>query len=255
MSDGTVHVEREEGLVTLRLDRPPANAIDLDFGAHLDDILARIEKDDENRALILTGTGSCFCAGLDLKVIPGYDKDQQRRMVELLNRLLLRLYAFPLPTVAALNGHAVAGGMILALCCDYRIAPRGDSRFGLAEVRVGIPYPVAAMAVVLAELPRPASRYLVQLGRNLDPEEAVGRGVLDELAEPGMVIQQARQTAREFTSMPNSAYSRQKRQARAEVIDKVEQVIAEGSDPALTAWIPPETAGSAADVLSGRDRV
>jgi enoyl-CoA hydratase len=254
MSDGTIHLEREAGLAILRLDRPPANAIDLDFGTRLDDQLAEIEQDGDTRALILTGTGSTFCAGLDLKLIPGYDRDQQRKMVELINRLFLRLYAFPLPTVAALNGHAVAGGMILTLCCDYRIAPRGEFRFGLAEVRVGIPYPVAAMAVVLAELPRPASRYLVQLGRSMGPEESAHHGVLDELAEPGEVMTLARRTAQEFASMPNSAYSRQKRQVRAEVIERVERVIAEGSDPALEGWIPPEAADSAADVLTGKDQ-
>jgi enoyl-CoA hydratase/carnithine racemase len=254
MSEGAIHTESREGLTILRLDRPPANAIDLIFGTKLDERLAELESDDGTSALILTGSGNCFSAGLDLRVIPTYSEKEQRQLVELLNRLFLRLYSFPVPTVAALNGHAIAGGMILNLCCDYRVAPLGDSRFGLAEVRVGIPYPVGAMSVVLAELPAPAARLMVQLGRNMDATQAVEHGVVDEAVEVHQVLVTAERMARKFAEMPPLAYRRIKRQVRAEVIQRVERVIADGSDPALDSWITPEGAKAASDVLAGKRR-
>jgi enoyl-CoA hydratase len=254
MADGVIHVTRRDDLIIMRLDRPPANAIDLEYGTQLDNRLAEIEGEENVAALVLTGTGSCFSAGLDLKIIPTYDKGEQRRLVELLNRLFLRLYSFPIPTVAALNGHAIAGGMILTLCCDYRVAPRGDYRFGLAEIRVGIPYPVGAMSVVLAELPASAARLMVQLGRNMDSAQAVERGVLDEIAEADQVLARAEQMAHKFSEMPPQAYRRIKRQVRGEVIERVERVIADGSDPALETWITPEGARAASEVLAGKRR-
>ena len=98
--------------------------------------------------MILTGHGSVFSAGLDLKEIPRYDGAQQNRMLARLNKVIHRLYAMPIPVVAAVNGHAIAGGLVLALACDWRVAAETGALFGLTEIRVGVPYPVSAGAVV-----------------------------------------------------------------------------------------------------------
>ena len=116
-------------------------------------------------------------------------------MVDGINRIFAGWYGFPRPVVAAVNGHAIAGGLILALCADYRVGvDRGQ--YGVTELKAGLPYPAVAMAVVRAELHAPAARRLV-LGADLvDAKEALDAGAFDELAEPDQVLHRATEVAR-----------------------------------------------------------
>jgi enoyl-CoA hydratase/carnithine racemase len=91
------------------------------------------------RSLVLTGRGPSFCAGVDLKSVPHFDEAQQRRMVDALNRAFYAVYSCPVPVAGAINGYAIAGGLVLALCCDWRIAVKTPFLAGLTEVRVGVP--------------------------------------------------------------------------------------------------------------------
>jgi enoyl-CoA hydratase len=121
---------------------------------------------------VVTGAGKCFSAGLDLKVAPYYSPGEQRQMVEELNDIVLTLYGFPMPTVAAVSGHAIAGGFILALSCDYRIGTTAACKIGITESRAGIPFPVSTMEVLMSELSPPVARKMTLVGLNSGPEEA-----------------------------------------------------------------------------------
>ena len=139
---GLISIESRDGIAVVRIDRPPANAMSpelLEEGAAVLDTLAR----DEPRAVVLTGRPGFFSAGADLKLIPTLDASGQRRMVEGINRIFGAWYGFPRPVVAAVNGHAIAGGMVLALCADHRVGST-EGRYGLTEVAVDVPYPAAA---------------------------------------------------------------------------------------------------------------
>src|SRR5689334_8529697 len=158
-----IQLETSNGISTLRLNRPPANALDLPFLTELGDAFTELENQTEVRALIVTGRDKFFSAGLDLKAVPAYSADEQRLLASELNRMVGRLYGLPLPVIAAVNGHCIAGGVIVALCCDYRIAAAGDYKIGLTEARVGVVFPVGPMAVVQGELSAPAARRAVLL--------------------------------------------------------------------------------------------
>src|SRR5262245_15052944 len=107
-----IDVESREGIALVRVARPPANAIDLEAARGLEETLAALEADDRVRAVVMTGTGRFFSAGLDLKVVPTYDAARQRAMVTAINRLIGRAYGLGVPLVAAVNGHAIAGGLV-----------------------------------------------------------------------------------------------------------------------------------------------
>lgn len=250
MSYRHTHFERCNGIGTLRLQRPPVNALDLGFATEIESHLREIEEAGELRALVLGGLRGCFSAGLDLKRIPSYGPDDQRAMVSILNKLLLRLYGFPRPTVAAIEGHVVAGGLVMALACDYRVGSRGPYRLGLTELRLGIPYPAAPLAVVQAELSPAAARNLVLLARKWGPEEALAQGVLDEVLSEELVQARALEVASELGNMPPHAYSRIKRQLRRAALDHIQDVVNSGNDPTSRSWLHPGTAAAAADVLS-----
>src|SRR5919202_2969862 len=153
-----VTVESHGDVALVRVDRPPANALDLELleegSASVADLRAA-----EPGAVVIVGREGFFSAGVDLKAVPNLDREGQLGMVDGINRLFLGWYSFPRPVVCAVNGHAVAGGLILALCGDHRVGA-GVGKLGLTELRAGIGYPAAAMAIVRAELSPPAVRVL-----------------------------------------------------------------------------------------------
>ncbi len=237
------------GIAIVHMARPPVNAIDIDLAGDLVEALTRLESDPAARAVVLAGEAGCFSAGLDLKLLPSYDREQQRELLLTFGRALLRLYGFPRPVVGAIDGHAIAGGFILAIACDYRIGGRGDYEFGLTEVRVGIPFPYAPLELVRAELGREVTRRLVLTARTAGPEEALGWGALDELHVTGEVDARALEVARELAALPPETYRRTKRLLRERVISRMEDAVERQLDPALSKWLTPEAAPAAARML------
>lgn len=251
MSPPSLRLERTDGIALLRFDRPPVNAIELGAVPEFSQAFDEIEGSADIGALVVTGARDCFSAGLDLKVVPSYGPQQQRELIQGLNRIVARLYALPRPTVAAVNGHAIAGGLILALCCDYRIGVREPCKLGLTEARAGVPFPAAPMAVLQAELAAPAARTLTLLARNTDSDGALARGVLDELTPRESLLERALDVAGDLASMPRDAYGRIKRQLRSPTLAHIEEIVARDADPLLHGWLTPETARAAASLLTG----
>lgn len=227
----------------MRIDRPPANAMDpelLEEGTRLADELIA----EPPAAVVLTGREGFFSAGVDLKVAPTLDADGQRAMVAGINSIFAGWYGFPAPVVAAVNGHAIAGGLILALCADYRVGST-EGKYGLTELKAGLPYPAVAMAVVRAELYAPAARRLV-LGADLvGAKEALEASAFDEVAEPDQVLHRATEVARNLSLLPSEAYGKVKQQLRGPVLDAA---LAQ-PDPLLEGWASSETADAASGIL------
>jgi enoyl-CoA hydratase len=240
MQESSVRIELDDGIAVFALDRPPVNAIDLQLVRDADEALMRLEASRDTRAVVITGAGSCFSAGLDLKRIPRYGPDEQRQMVHGLNRMLGRLYGIGIPTVAAINGHAIAGGLVLALACDHRVGTNASARFGLSEARAGIPFPAVPLAVVKAELAPAVARGLMLGARDLGAEEALAKGILDELQPADRVLPRAREIASDLAAAPREAYARIKRQLRAPVLAHIGEVVESGRDPILEGWISAE---------------
>ena len=248
MSGHQIEIAERDGVATVTMNRPPANAIDLSFLEELDRALVAVGERSAIRAMVLTGHGSVFCAGLDLKAVPRYDRAQQNRMLAGLNELIHRLYAMPIPVVAAVNGHAIAGGLVLALACDWRVAAETGALFGLTEIRVGVSYPVSAGAVVRAELTPQVARDLVLAGKNHDPGRALALGIVDELQPVSAVPACSEAKARELAMAPTEGYARIKHQLRGHALALMADAIAAG-DPLHDKWLLAETQAAAARVL------
>lgn len=243
-------IGRHDDLAIVRVDRPPANAMDPILLAEGHRCLEELEA-AEVGAVVVTGTDAFFSAGLDLKVMPTLDANGQRETVTGVNRLFCGWYCFPRPVVCAVNGHAIAGGLILALCGDYRVGSTDNGRFGLTELKVGFPYPAVAMAVVRAELTPAAARALVLRAHLVGPEEAAGLGVLDELVD-GDPLPRAMEVARELAALPAEAYPRIKEQLRGEAMTAMRKVVESGQDPLVGDWLGADAAGASANVLGER---
>ena len=241
----TIKPRGEVALVTI--DRPPANAMDPQL---LSDGRAVLEelRESEPAAVVLTGRPGFFSAGVDLKLAPTLDRDAQREMVDAINRTFLDWYSFPRPVVSAVNGHAIAGGLILALTGDQRIGA-GDGKLGLTELRAGIPYPAAAIAIVRAELSPPAARTLALRADLVDMRHGLELGLLDELVEPGALIDRSLEVANELAALPRGAYARVKEQLRGTTAAELRERLDRGEDPMLAGWLGEETAAASAAIL------
>ncbi len=217
------------GVAVLSADRPPANAMDL---ALLDEIAEAVQRfaGDPPRALVLAGRPGFFSAGVDLKLAPTYGPEDRRRMVAAINAMALGVYELPCPIVGAITGHAVAGGLVLALCTDLRVASSAG-RYGLTEVQVGIGYPQGAIGVVRAELAPHAARRLALGNELLSASDCLHLGVFDELAEPNDVRPRALELATSLAAFPPEVYARTKRELRAATAARLRAAAAE--DPLL----------------------
>ena len=217
------------GILALDIDRPPANALDLELLRELGDALEAAAASPPS-ALVIAGRPGCFSAGFDLKAAPTYGPRQRREAVRAINRMAIAAYGARCPVVAAVTGHAIAGGLVLALCADYRVGSE-EGRYGLTEVQVGVPYPQAAIAVVRAELTPPAARTLALSGRLIGAEEAGRLGLLDEVTPRDRVLDRALEVAAEFAGLEAATYVRTKLDLRGAVIGAMPAAAA--ADPLL----------------------
>ncbi|MGI9414374.1 MAG: enoyl-CoA hydratase/isomerase family protein [Hyphomicrobiales bacterium] len=251
MTDPLINIEQNDGVVTLRLTRKPANALDIGFLEDIDAALAGLDAEAGWRVLVVTGTDGVFSAGVDLKKLPALDGAAQDRIIHALNRLYTRLYGLSRPTIAAVNGHAIAGGLVLALACDYRIAASQPARFCLTEVQVGVAFPVSALEIARMELAPHLCRNFLLFGGTIDPEAAHSGGIVDELVAPADVMTRARDKAEELKTIPPGGYAAIKAQLREPALTRMRAAVDKNEEPQLGGWVTDEAREAALKVLAG----
>lgn len=235
----TAHAHADD-IVELRLDRPPVNAINPELVAAL---MAAIDKAESGgaRALVLSGRSGLFSAGLDVPELLGLDESGMRNFWQSFFGLLARLAGSPIPVVAALTGHSPAGGTVLALFADYRVQAQGDFRLGLNEVQVGLVVPpVIHKALVRLIGCYAAERHLVA-GQMIPVEEALGIGLVDELAAPDQTVEQAVAWCRRHLAMPAHAMLATRQLCRADLAGLFDDPGALDLDAFVQGWFEPQT--------------
>lgn len=217
-------VEREDrpGVAILRMRRGRVNALDSALLGALMSALDEVESAPVG-VVVLTGAGSAFSAGVDLFRILEGGPAEIRSFLPLLDAALLRLFSFPKPTVAAVNGHALAGGHLLLACCDRRLMARGGGRLGVPELQVGVPLPPVALEILRATLPPATLQDLVYTGRTFDADEGLALGAVHELVEPGDLLEEAVAQAARLAAVPPAAYQLTKRQLVAPALERAER--------------------------------
>jgi enoyl-CoA hydratase/carnithine racemase len=205
-----VRLEMHDAVATIRIDRPPANAISQAVSLELSDAATTAANDDGVRAVVVWGGERIFAAGADIKAMADHGPEEIVSDVGALERACRYLEAIPKPVIAAVNGFALGGGCEIALACDFRFAAQ-DARLGLPEIRLGI-IPGAGGTQRLPRLIGLAkARELVFSGRHVGADEALAIGLVDRVLPSEEVYAGAQSAARQYATGPTRAYAAAKR--------------------------------------------
>src|SRR5438876_5253267 len=192
----TIQLAYDGGVATITLNRPEKrNAISFEL---IDDLVRALDEVSMSKAivLILTGAGKAFCSGMDLdnlKALIGRTPEQNLEDSRTMVSLFRSLYEFPKPTIAAVNGAAIAGGTGLALLCDFTLAVP-EAKFGYTEVRIGF-VPAIVSTFLLRQVGEKHARDLLLTGRLFDAHEALRLGLINEIVEPDKLMDRAHELA------------------------------------------------------------
>ena len=234
-------IERKDvdGIRTLKLAHGKVSAIDIELG---EAFLKEIEdaRDPSVKAVILTGTGSSFSAGVDLFRVLKDGPEYGRRFLPVLDNMLRSALTLPKPMIAAINGHAIAGGCILASTCDHRIMVEGSGRIGVPELAVGVPFPALPLQIMSARVADAALRDLVFTGRTVLIDEAKTFGLIDEKCPSGMLMDRATEVAQRMASIPAGAFALTKESFYAPILERTKQ-LADMNARVVDAWLQQHT--------------
>lgn len=235
-------LERDGPVGILTIDTTRNNAINLDFIEEAHARMDEAEADPGIRSLVVTATHpSVFCPGIDLPDLLPRDQAGMRRFFSAITGLACRKFAFPKPEVYALNGHAIAGGCVMALTGDVRLMARGRYQIGLLEVDLGLSASAGMVEIVAYVLGRRGAERLLAAGGLLTPEEALARGLVDELVEPDLLMTRALERARGLAEKPPLAYATLKRYVRAPVTEAIRSLDETHLDDLVALWFSEET--------------
>jgi enoyl-CoA hydratase len=143
--------------------------------------------------------------------------------------------------VAAVNGHAIAGGCVIVLACDTRLMAQGDGRIGVPELLVGVPFPAAALEVVRFAVPRDQVQSLIYTGQTVRPPDALAAGLIDEVVAPDQLLARAQEVARQLAMIPPEVYRLTKQSLRAEALERIDRTSEMHDRAVLQVWSAAET--------------
>ena len=233
-SGSLVSVEVRDEVAVLTLDRPKANAFNPELVAALSEALAGATKAKARGVVLASSTPGIFSAGWDLPFLVDRNRAEMDVFVSSYCDLVRRLFVFGPPVVAALPGHAIAGGLIFAMAADERIAAQGRGKFGLSEVILGVSVPACLMEPFRHVVGARHMERLASTGENVDPEAALAMGLIDALVPQEELLDRAVTRARFLGGLSGAAYTAIKLRSRAAAIARFDQ--ARDHDPFLDFW-------------------
>ena len=245
-----IDVQRRDDVAVIELRHGRVNALDLELvGA-----LAATVRELAEAPIVLTGRGSVFSAGVDLRRLVDGGADYVARFLPALDEALLAVFEAPGPVVAAVNGHAIAGGCILAAACDVRLMSGG--RIGVPELLVGLPFPVAALEI-LRHAAGSRVDELALTGRTVDTSAALALGLVHEIVPPESLLEEAVRRAGALARIPQLTYRLTKEQLRGGARQRIESARRAHHEGILAAWQREDARAAVAayvDRLAQRDR-
>jgi len=210
----SITYEADDGVATLTLDDGKVNAMAAPFFAAVNAALDRAEA-ERPHAVILAGRPGYFSAGLNLKLLPTLAPAEFKSTMVAFGEMMLRVFTFPIPCIAAVTGHAIAGGAFLAYACDERYQARGPYKLHVNEVAIALPLPTWALAIAMTAIPPRWHTEAILQARPYGPDDALERRLVDGVVPAGEdVVTRARQAASRLAGLDLGAYATAKSRMR-----------------------------------------
>ena len=217
-----VNLSIQEGIATVTINRPKVNAINQQVVSELRDVFRELALNSQIKAVILTGKGSFFSFGFDIPGFMNYPKEEFQRFLMSFSELVQRIFAFPKPVIAALNGHTVAGGCILAIACDRRVMVTGKAKIALNELTLGTSVFTSIAEILKFTVGSRNAQQLLYSGKMNSAEEALTLGLVDEVQSDEGLGDTALRAARELAERDAEAFGSVKRLLRKDALDRIE---------------------------------
>ena len=215
-----INIDYQDKVMIVNLNRGVINALNLEMVNRLSEALEKAKNDPDVHGLVLSSSNEkFFCIGFDIPGLYELDQEDFTCFYRAFNNMCLELYTLPIPTTAAITGHATAGGCILALCCDYRLIAEGKKLMGLNEIKLGVPVPFLADRILQSVAGVPYARDIMENGDFYRPEQSLQMGMVDQVLPLEQVRSQAVEKAQSLGSMNQQAYALIKRN-RVETIEE-----------------------------------
>ncbi len=236
-----VNLEYRDSVALIILNRSTTNALNLELVNLLADSLERLKQDENARSVVVTSSNEKFFSiGFDIPQLFALSRDNFAVFYKAFNRLCLKLCTFPKPTIAAITGHAVAGGCIIALCCDYRFIAQGKKKMGLNEIKLGVPIPYPAHLVLQQVVADQYAREIVDTGEFYLPDKLKEMGMVDAVLPLEQVQTMAIEKAKSLGGSLPKAYAMIKRNRTELVAERILSKLEEKEEIFIDLWYSKE---------------
>ena len=212
-----IEVSHQDDVAILTMVHGKANALSTEF---CDALAASVRDRTEARAIVITAKGRIFSAGVDLPRLLDGGPTYVREFLPALHRLYDAIFFHPKPIVAAINGHAIAGGCVLACATDRRVMATGGGRIGVTELLVGVPFPPLAFEIMRYVTAPHFFPDVISGGATVEPDEGLRRGLLDETVAPDALMARAVAAAETLAALSPAAFALTKKQMRQPVAER-----------------------------------
>ena len=240
-----IELGEQDGVAVLRLAHGKVNAMSIEF---CEALTARFAEISSARAVVMTAAGRTFSAGVDLVRLLEGGAPYVRKFLPVLSNMFATVFSHPAPVVAAINGHAIAGGCVLACAADKRLMARDGGRIGVTELLVGVPFPPAAMEIMRCAAASQLFADVILSGATYTPTEAVARGFVHDVVEPEALLESAVAAANVLAALPPKAFALTKRQIHAPALERMQNPELDAAIAEI--WTAPETLGRVRDYVA-----
>ena len=237
-----IEIADRDGIRTVRINHGKAGALDLEL---CEALAGAFREASSARAIILAGTGRIYSAGVDLPRVLAEGEAYTRRFLAALDSCFRALFELERPAVASINGHAIAGGCILACACDSRLMAEGDATIGAPELVVGVPFPALALEILRLAGGDALARRLTIGGGAVPGTEALRTGLIDRVVPAGDLDAAAQSEAARLANISPGAFALVKRQLRAPARERV-AALKNHDEKVVQAWCSTEVRSSIA---------
>ncbi|MBS0245286.1 MAG: enoyl-CoA hydratase/isomerase family protein [Proteobacteria bacterium] len=249
-----INMRLDDGVAIVTLEHGKANALDLEFCEALAVLFGELRGNADIKAVVLTGQDNgkakMFSAGVDLKRLSAGGADYVREFLPRLHQLYDAVFFCPKPVVAAVNGHAIAGGAVLAACADRRVMARYSGRVGITELQVGVPLPALAFEIVRTVVP---PNYLAEFALGAGTyasDDALIKGWIDEVVDGWELMPRAIRLARTYAALSPEAFAQTKAQIRQPASERLALSGAATDEKVIAIWTQEATLARIADYVA-----